>query len=37
MESDDEVAKGSVFEEIVRRFGNIKDYQPDAMQHMHHS
>jgi hypothetical protein len=38
MESDDQIAKGSVFEEIVRRFGNIKDYKPDAMQHMmHHS
>ena len=37
METNDEIPKGAIFEEIVRRFGNIDEYQPappDAMQHM---
>ncbi len=33
METDDAIPKGSVFEEIVRRFGDIKTYQP-APGHM---
>lgn len=35
IETDQPVAKGSVFEEIVRRFGDIKTYQPAPKMHMH--
>ena len=34
METNDEVPKGSVFEEIVRRFGNPDAYEPGKMQMM---
>jgi hypothetical protein len=35
METDDEIPKGATFEEIVRRFGTIDDYEaaPDTMAH----
>jgi hypothetical protein len=33
MESDADVPRGSVFEEIVRRFGDIKHYQPPPAMH----
>lgn len=40
METDEEIPKDSIFEEIVRRFGTIESYEsppPDAMQHMRHA
>ena len=36
MESDEEIPRGTVFEEIVRRFGDIKAYQSANPMHMHH-
>jgi len=35
MESDEPIPRGSVFEEIVRRFGDIKRYVPSPMMKMH--
>ncbi len=38
METDEKIPRGSVFEEIVRRFGDIKAYEPAPDRHqMHHS
>lgn len=34
MESDEPIEKGSVFEEIIRRFGDAADYVPPLMNHM---
>ncbi|MEQ9379294.1 MAG: copper oxidase [Pirellulales bacterium] len=38
METDEEIPKGEIFDEIVRRFGNPNDYQPapKMMPGMHH-
>jgi hypothetical protein len=39
MESDEQIPKGSIFDEIVRRFGVPEMYEsapPDAMKHMLH-
>ncbi len=36
METDEAIPKGSVFEEIVRRFGDIKTYQPPPGHMMMH-
>lgn len=38
MDTQEEIPKGSIFEEIVKRFGTIEDYEPtppDVMQKMH--
>ncbi len=35
IETDDDIAKGEVFHEIVRRFGNPATYEPGEMKMMH--